>query len=58
MPFQDDDHWLKFCHWIASVGPEKAREIMSAYIEQNFEHFCQFVENQYCYRSPHDPPQK
>jgi hypothetical protein len=44
-PFTNEHYWQTFCDWIASQGPDQAREIMSDYIEENFEHFMQFVEN-------------
>ncbi len=45
MTFTNAQYWQDFCDWIASVGKQEAQQIMSEYIEQNFEHFQQFVEN-------------
>jgi hypothetical protein len=47
MPFTNDDYWLRFCAWIETQSKHDTQRIISAYIEQNFEHFMQFVENQH-----------
>ncbi len=44
-PFTNERYWQQFRDWVASQGPAEAREIMSAYIEENFQHFMQFAEN-------------
>lgn len=45
MPFTNEQYWQRFCDWIQQQGAAGAQQVMSEYIEQNFEHFMQFVEN-------------
>lgn len=45
MPFTSSQYWEEFCDWVAAQGPAQSQRIMSAYIEENFADFMQFVEN-------------